>query len=213
MITIIVTSIILLCVGYIGNFYKLKKISDDIAYSNTFKTLLNKYINSNFKNVDICDSILIKSYKMQRIMGTFGIINSYMPPYENIIISRYEVITNLIQEINRIYLNFKEYPNNIIQLANNSIMLYIGFLTEHAGEIKSRLRNPIIILWDGIFIIFNIPLHALERIGIITNSVYENIKNNILYKLLIFIFSIIGLYSNIITIVDGHTSFIESIFK
>ena len=87
MITIIVTSIILLCVGYIGNFYKLKKISDDIAYSNTFKTLLNKYINSNFKNVDICDSILIKSYKMQRIMGTFGIINSYMPPYEKIIIN------------------------------------------------------------------------------------------------------------------------------
>lgn len=124
MITIIVLSIILLFVGYVGNFYKLKKIPDNIVYSNRFKTLLNNYINSNFKDIDVCNSILIKSYKMQRIMGTFGIINLYISPYEGIVINHYKIITNLIREINRIYLNFKKYPNNIIRIANNSIMLY-----------------------------------------------------------------------------------------
>lgn len=205
--------VFLIVIGYIATIAKLHNISNDILFSNDFRSILSAYIDSRFKDIEKYNQLLYKSYKMQTILGTFGILHNYRPQYENITINQCEIISNLIPEINRIYYSYNHYPYEIISIIDGSIVRYLGYLDEKEKNIKSKLINPFKILPIGLSIILNLPLYVCKSLGLIRYSLYSNIKNSPLYQPIAFIIALLGILSDAITVSQGGVSFIESIFK
>lgn len=205
--------VLLIVIGYIATITRLHNISNDISFSNDFRSILSAYIDSSFKDVEKYNQLLYKSYKMQTILGTFGILHNYRPQYENITINQCEIISNLIPEINRIYYSYNHYPYEIISIIDGSIVRYLGYLDEKEKNIKSKLINPFKMFPIGLSLILNIPLYICKSLGLIPYSLYSNIKNSPLYQPIAFIIALLGILSDAITVSQGGVSFIESIFK
>jgi len=165
-------------------------------YSNTFVD----YCNSRGEKYDNYTWLIRNSNRMQNEIGSFGIAD-YKPPFQNYYIRNYPVILNGINEVRQ------EFSMGIssqrCHLVLDTLLRYDGWIVEFHSKTVKSIFNPLVLLKDGIKRVLSIPFLILKTLGVISNNLLLNIRENYLFNLISSIITLIGIVSGLMTIILG----------
>lgn len=206
--------ICLVIIGLIVNILNIRKRIDEYDFANEYYEKFSHLISDvferkTFKNKEY-NWLMSNSDKMQYILGDAGIISykEYNMLYKNI-----PILLNVMNEIMS-YVNDTNIVENDIKMINwcqNAFLRKIGILDEYIKNVPKKLLNPFFDLASGIKYILSIPLNILYSIGLISYNGKNKIEQNILFKLISGIISLLTILSMIMTIVVGWEDFINII--
>jgi hypothetical protein len=209
--------VLLLIIIFLIGFYKIWKRKivnlNNIKFASDFLKNLQSFYNSQGKDSSIYSWLINRSPKMQSIMGDFGVLSSYQPPYKNIVFNNYQIISNMIPELNKEYYDLSMTTSRIINMVfdtiQESIMRYIGNSEDIIEIRKKQLKNPILWFKEGIGAIILFPIITLNLFGLLSNQLIDSLSNNVIVKLIIFIVGLVGFVASIVTITIGWPGFIN----
>lgn len=202
-------------IGIIKIISDYKKMVNKINYSVEFLDKYREYANGVLQeniNEELYQWIKLRSSKMQNMMGSYGIANSYQPPLSDLIYRNHQIIVNGLSEIRRSYSLVQNTGsslaygslNEIVRMIDDCILLYVGHLNDLEEEIVSDIKNPFRWFREGIRFIVLLPISFLHWSGMINYNTYNKITNNLIVKIFTTIITLIGFISSIIGIVQGY---------
>ena len=208
--------IILLIVGLVRLFRRVKHVGEKIKSANEFYNKFSLYLKSQGEDSEIYAWLIQKSPKIQSEMGAYGYLDSFRPPYANYVIRNYQIIVNIIPEIRRelqddSYLRNVQALNEYGALVQESLLRHLGVLSDKQEIEKQRLKNPIIWLSEGVSWVLLFPISVLSWVGLIGETIVRKITLNPLFKMIAGILTILGGFSTLMTIVVGWDSFINAL--
>lgn len=217
----IIILFLLFLIGFIQKMNSLKNIQNKIdflvTYNNNYVDYLNDYFHRpHEEKADELFSYLIRnSQKAQKSLGKIGYVD-YRPAFENYIMKNYPVIVNIVPSLrsnsvtNPIFPNSKNNPiDDEFLRINHLLQMGIGLCEEREDTIKKELRNPFILLKEGVQFIVTLPIVLMYWTGLIKYSTLNKVSNYFIVKLLNFLILIIGFLSAIVTLVTGWEPFIK----
>ncbi|NMD72431.1 hypothetical protein HHO41_19355 [Bacillus sp. DNRA2] len=204
----------LIFIGVVKEFNSLKRLSQDIEflsqYNNNYVKYCNLYLGKNIKSPqesELFMKLISDAPKAQRLLLSNGLID-YQPAGAGYIIKNYAVLVNTIQSIRNPILLSEE-----INWINNMLVMQGSLYNELFEDIKRGIRNPLILLREGVQFIVSLPITLLYWTGLIQYSTQYKLTNNIFFKTLSFLIIIIGFISSIFTIALGWEQFKEMVFN
>ena len=211
-ISVIVLTAVL---GFVRIFRKVKDINSRTQFANEFMEQLSKYLNSNGEDYDTYSWLVHRSPKIQREMGVFGLLRNYRPPFSNLMFNNYDIILNILPELRNEFEEERLMRNtrtlrNYVALLNESILRYMGDLSDRLEPLRKELKNPVIWLREGFSWVVLLPLTVLSWVGVLGETLLEKISRNPFFKLFAGIITLLGVVSSIMTIVIGWDSFLEA---
>jgi hypothetical protein len=185
-----------------------------VEYRIKFIDFVCKYKNNydHFTNIGNLDNELyiwltMNANKMQNYLGSYGLLD-YKPQFQNYYFQNFQIITNTIPKF-RTH-NIDEFD---INTSDDCLLRYIGYLEEYRNITLKNIKNPIIWFREGLKIIFNIPFFILLSLDIFDRNKVNKIKDSIIYKFTISIFTLTTFISGCVTIIVGYDESIEFIKK
>lgn len=186
--------------------------TNNIKFAQEFLTNLQQFCKSHGKDRVIYSWLINRSPKMQSIMGHFGLLSSYQPAFKNIVYNNYQIISNMIPELNKEFYDLSMTTSRTINIISDtiqeSIVRYIGNSEDINDNTIKAMKNPIIWFREGVTSIILIPIYILYWFGLISKHILITSSRNIFIKFITFIISFVGFFSSIITIIIGWSSFI-----
>ncbi|ONG80156.1 hypothetical protein BKK41_16105 [Bacillus cereus] len=217
----IIILLLLLLIGFIQKMSSLQSIRNKlhflVTYNNNYVDYLNNYFRQPHEDTaDELFSYLVRhSQKAQKSLGKIGYVD-YRPPFENYILRNYPVIVNIIPSLreNRVTdplssLLTKNKIDDEFLRVNHLLQMGIGSYEEKEDKIKKEIRNPFILLKEGVQFIVTLPIALMYWTGLINYSTLNKVSNNFIVKFLNFLIIIIGFFSAIVTLVTGWEPFIK----
>lgn len=177
-----------------------KKLNDINHYTTNFTTLYNAYQHSNKiskKNEKIYINLISDANYIQQLLGSKGFVN-YQAPFQNILHRNLEVVPNFIP-----YLMEPEYKEYELKFLHNTLLMSIGDYTRDISNLNKSIKNPILLLINGVKCIISIPTYLLYSTGLISYETKLKYQNSLFNRVLNFAVILIGLVSSIITLADG----------
>ena len=204
----------LIIVGLIVKIIDIRKRVEEYNFSTDYYNKLVKLFNNILSKRDFSNNdyawLMSNSDKMQYILGGAGIISykEYNMLYNNV-----PILINVMNEIASLANDSCIIDNDIkmLQWCENAFLRKIGILDEYTKNEPKKLLNPFYNLANGIRWILGIPVNILYSIGLISYNGKNKIEQNILFRLLGSILSLLTILSTIMTIIIGWDEFIEII--
>ena len=211
-------------IGFVRKTIHASRALKEYEFTCDFREQLHKYLHFVFGHTDKASEaesaealgfLLRNSYKMQGMLGGYGVMDSFKPPYSNMIYHRYDVILNVIPEIESITHRFPlgsvvrdnglraEYA----KLVDNTLIRYEGVLEDRIKILCRQRWNPVIMLRDGIEALLLPVFYLFLWFGLISRSTIETISHSYFFKLLSFVFFILGAVGTVMTIALGWSEF------
>lgn len=198
----------LIAIGFIKELMSLLKFGKEFDYLHDYNekyvTYLNSYlaklIDSDEEN-KLYGELIRKSPKAQRFLGSDGVI-SYKPAGASHMYNNYQALINTVQALRNPILMSEEF-----NWVNNMLIMKMATYEDIMSEIRGDMKNPLVLLREGIQFFITLPIILLYWTGIMDYTTSYKLSNNIIVKLLSFIILLIGLISSIITIVLGWEQF------
>jgi len=207
--------LIIAIIGFIQIVLKIKNKNKKIRFAEDYLNQLNKYLESAGADYETYKWLIHRSPKLQTEMGGYGKASSYSPPYSNIRVSNYEIILNIIPEIRKEIssgsISDLRVLDHYLSIISESIIRYQGVLNDKIDPLKAKKKNPFSWFHEGFSWIILIPFTILSWIGIFGRTIIDNISDNPIFKLIIGLITIVGLISNIVTIIIGWDRFVTII--
>ena len=212
----IIAGIMLLIIGLARIFCDIKFIQKKMEFAHEFYTKLGEYLKSQGKDFQTYSWLIQRSPKFQREMGFYGLVASYSPPFSNNTFNNYQIILNIIPEVRREFddvspIADRRFLREYAALLNESILRYVGNLSDDLEIAQKKIKNPVIWLTEGISWILLLPFSILNWIGLMSETIINNIANNPLFKIVAGIVTLLGFLSTVMTIVIGWNSFLQSL--
>ncbi|WP_144506468.1 hypothetical protein [Bacillus mycoides] len=221
MIYIISSFFLLIVIGFIRQINTLNQLQEDVNFLVTFTKnyveYLNKYlVKPNSPEGNVLFNYLIKnSQKSQALLGDLGYID-YRPAFENHIIKNYPLLVNTIPSLrsNKVLDPLSSLArNNPIDeeflWVHNHLMMRIGYYEEREKKVRKEIRNPFILLKEGVQFIVTLPIALMYWTGLIKYSTLNRVSDYFIFKFLNFLIILIGFLSAIVTLVTGWEPFIK----
>ncbi|WCK57342.1 hypothetical protein PP175_29570 (plasmid) [Aneurinibacillus sp. Ricciae_BoGa-3] len=215
--------IIFVCVlGLLRNFNKYKDITKKNEFTTQFLSAYREFCSDLAKNcvqIDKYEWLKINSVKIQKMMGKYGIADTYQPAGVTYLLRDYAIILNGISEVyelsRRMYqgigspLDFEiSMFQESARMIDDSLLMYYGVLKNDSEDKLKELINPFIWLRDGVRGIVTFPIYLLYWSGLMQYATYNKVNNNFVVKFISLIFSVLGVVSSVVTVVTGYTPFI-----
>ena len=209
----------LIIIGLIVNIIDIKKRIEEYNFANEYYEKFSKFLSKALEKKDFNNKdyvwLVSNSDKMQFILGEAGIISykEYNMIYKNI-----PILINVMNDIISLF-NGSYVSDSDIQMINwcqTAFLRKIGILDEYTKNAPKRLFNPFYDLSNGIKFVLKIPINILYSIGFISYKGKNKIEQNILFRILSAILSLLTIFSAILSIVVGWDEFlniINNIFK
>ena len=157
--------------------------------------------------------LLLRSNKMQNLLGPQGIIHHFKPPFANYAYKNYPVILNMIPEVRKFIGGISvKYAHEYAITIRECIIRYAGTLEDLADILYKELFNPFIWIRETFQIVTALPFFLLNWFGIISTSALRSITSNILFKLSSGFIAVVGFLSAIIGIITGWDKFVVILF-
>ena len=215
MLYFIITIILLIIIGMISNIINIRKWSDNYNFIYEYREKFSKFISDLMDkdkyNKKDYEWLISNSDKIQMILGNTGVMlyRDSRGHYPN-----YEIVINFMNEV----LSLKSsglinYEGDQITWCHNSFLRKMGIIDEYRKREIKKVFNPIYDLSIGIKVILGIPLDILHSVGLISSTSLEKIKDNIIFKILSGLFSLMTFASTIMTIALGWNDFLDLIKK
>lgn len=204
----------LVIIGIIVNIFDIRKRIDEYNFANDYYEKFGHLVSDVFERKTFENKeynwLMANSDKMQYILGDAGIISykQYNMLYKNIPILL-NVMNEIADYINDIHIN--ENDIKMINWCQNAFLRKIGVLDEYTKNAPKKLLNPFFDLSSGIKYVLSIPINILYSIGLISYSGKNKIEQNILFKIISGIISLLTILSMVMTIVIGWEDFINII--
>ena len=203
----------LVITGFIANVINIRTCSNNynflVEYRDKFSKFISDLLNKNkYSNKDY-EWLMSNSDKVQIILGDAGIISykdisGYYPKYQIVINFMNEVMSLLSKGL-------IGTESEKITWCHNASLTKMGIYDEYIKKEIKRTFNPLYDLTSGIKVILGIPLDILYSIGLISSKNLTKIKDNVLFKILGGIISLLTFLSTIMSIVLGWNDFVNLI--
>lgn len=203
----------LVITGFIANVINIRTCSNNynflVEYRDKFSKFISDLLNKNkYSNKDY-EWLMSNSDKVQIILGDAGIISykdisGYYP--------NYQIVINFINEVMSLFSKgLIGTESEKITWCHNAFLRKMGIYDEYIKKEIKRTFNPLYDLTSGIKVILGIPLDILYSIGLISSKNLTKIKDNVLFKILGGIISLLTFLSTIMSIVLGWNDFVNLI--
>lgn len=213
MLYFILIVVALVIIGFVANVINIRTCSNNynflVEYRDKFSKFISDLLNKNkYSNKDY-EWLMSNSDKVQIVLGDAGIISykdisGYYP--------NYQIVINFMNEVMPLFSKgLIETESEKITWCHNAFLRKIGIYDEYIKKEIKKTFNPLYDLTNGIKVILGIPLDILYSIGLISSKSMAKIKDNILFKLLGGIISLLTFLSTIMSIVLGWNDFIDLI--
>ncbi len=214
-LVVILALLIVLVIGFITILRKNKENESNLdftyLYQNKFAEMSKKYL-STFNKLSFEGQIdndlyvwLTKNVsRIHKILGVFGIMEYYSDPIARQRISNYHIIINTLPKFQNH--NIQKFD---INSTNDCLIRFCGELENRITLNKKELKNPILWFRYGIQIILTSPLLLLNWFGIIGKKRVNEITENVVFKFVSGIVSLIGFLSGLVTIIAGYDEVVQ----
>ena len=203
----------LVITGFIANVINIRTCSNNynflVEYRDKFSKFISDLLNKNkYSNKDY-EWLMYNSDKVQIILGDAGIISykdisGYYP--------NYQIVINFMNEVMSLFSKgLIGTESEKITWCHNAFLRKMGIYDEYIKKEIKRTFNPLYDLTSGIKVILGIPLDILYSIGLISSKNLTKIKDNVLFKILGGIISLLTFLSTIMSIVLGWNDFVNLI--
>lgn len=203
----------LVITGFIANVINIRTCSNNynflVEYRDKFSKFISDLLNKNkYSNKDY-EWLMSNSGKVQIILGDAGIISykdisGYYP--------NYQIVINFMNEVMSLFSKgLIGTESEKITWCHNAFLRKMGIYDEYIKKEIKRTFNPLYDLTSGIKVILGIPLDILYSIGLISSKNLTKIKDNVLFKILGGIISLLTFLSTIMSIVLGWNDFVNLI--
>lgn len=203
----------LIIIGFIANVISIRKCSDNrnflIEYRDTFAKFISDLLEKNkYSNKDY-EWLISNSDKVQNILGEAGVMlytdaRGYYP--------KYQIVINFMNEVLDLFSKgLIGFESEKITWCHNAFLRKIGIYDQLINKEIKRTFNPLHNLTSGIKVILGIPFDILYGIGLIPSNGLTRIKENVLFKLLGGIISLLTFLSTIMSIFLGWNDFVNLI--
>ena len=203
----------LVITGFIANVINIRTCSNNynflVEYRDKFSKFISDLLNKNkYSNKDY-EWLMSNSGKVQIILGDAGIISykdisGYYP--------NYQIVLNFMNEVMSLFSKgLIGTESEKITWCHNAFLRKMGIYDEYIKKEIKRTFNPLYDLTSGIKVILGIPLDILYSIGLISSKNLTKIKDNVLFKILGGIISLLTFLSTIMSIVLGWNDFVNLI--
>lgn len=200
--------LLFLALAIIGFFRIAKRIKDNLEIYYLFIEFTNRFQDYAFGKEDRTqekfDWLLQRSDKIQNYMGKFGIV-VYKPPHSNFVINHYSVVT---ETINSLTTSLGVHTDDLMT-CRNMLVRYASGIDDFISSDRERLKNPFILIQEGISFILIIPLLLLEWTGILRENRSVKIQNSLIIKIISSIIALVGFVDGILTIVNSWDDIIS----
>jgi hypothetical protein len=198
----------LIVIGFIKELMSFLKFDRALVflrdYNNKYVDYLNKYLGKHtISDVErqLHSELISKSPKAQRLLGRDGLIG-YKPAGAGYMYNNYQILINTVQALRNPSLMSEE-----LSWVNNILIMKMATYNDIMDEIKSDMKNPFVLLREGVQFFVTLPIMLLYWTGITNYTTSYEWSNNIFVKLLSLGILLIGFISSIITIVLGWEQF------
>lgn len=164
---------------------------------------------------------MLRVNKMQRELGSDGIMAVMYDPLKGIRTTNYQMLINFLPEMNEYYDMWDSFgrPNTIIHqrfmnsanICRDMFIRHVGSLEELMEDEKKRWYNPFSCLVEGVKVILWIPFYILTSFGLFTGNVFSYWRTKPVTKISSALIAIIGLLSSVVTIAIGWEQFTKII--
>ncbi|PYZ99085.1 hypothetical protein CR205_11160 [Alteribacter lacisalsi] len=208
---IIALTLGLIIVGFIREVLSLKRLTDEInfitEYNNDYINYIENFLGKqpSIQEPSLHGKLLKNAPKAQRLLGEFGIIN-YKPAGTLTYIPNHQLLINVINSLRNPRLISEEF-----KMVYNHLIMRIGYLEELHEETKKGLKNPLVLLREGVKFFVTLPIELLYWTGLIQYPTLYKLTNNWFIRFLNFIAIITGFVSSIVSITIGWDAFWEFI--
>jgi hypothetical protein len=192
------------------------RVVSRIEFANVFSATLHRYLDSRGEDAKAYQNLMLDSNKMQRELGVLGLV-SYRPAAENIVYSRFPVISNLLpqfhREIHDRFLSTTTSPAHTAQMLSDTMLRYQGSLQEADEFSLARLKNPIAWLAEGGRAILTAPISLLRAFGVLSQPAYSRIEGARITRVIGGIVALLAFVSSVVTIVVGWDAFVQILVR
>lgn len=195
-ITILIIFIIFI-IGFVRTLQSHIKLVKDVKFVSEYLNKFNEFVktyNSNFDK-NLYYWLTKKSPKIQTTLGFFGVSN-YQPAFANCIVNRQTIINTLPSMRNH------TAHKGDINMCQEALIRYIGFMEEAFEYSKSDLKNPLKWFQFGAQYFVSLPIRILYWFNLIDKGSLNKIIDNYLFKLVSFIAIMLGIIGSLITILQ-----------
>ena len=203
----------LVITGFIANVINIRTCSNNYHLLVESREKCSKFIsdllNKNKYSNKEYEWLMSNSGKVQIILGDAGIISykdisGYYP--------NYQIVINFMNEVMSLFSKgLIGTESEKVTWCHNAFLRKMGIYDEYIKKEIKRTFNPLYDLTSGIKVILGIPLDILYSIGLISSKNLTKIKDNVLFKILGGIISLLTFLSTIMSIVLGWNDFVNLI--
>lgn len=175
---------------------------------------LKTYWESGESNSEAYSWLIHRSNKMQGEMGGFGVVHNYKPPYQNYVITNYDIILNMIPDLRRCLeddLLSRNLAHQYMNTLQEALVRYIGSIEDERTEIINDIKNPVKWLRSGVRDIVALPAYLLGWLGVISESTANKWVSSLLFSVISGVVALVGFASAVVTTVVGWDQFIKVI--
>lgn len=209
----------LFSVALTGWFRLLRRrhsVQGNFTFSSEYLERFVEYVESGGRNENLYIDLTSKSAKMQRLLGSHGIVD-FRPAFQNRIYTRYPVVYGMLPELHREFgsrLFTGEFHNELaVEYFANTIrdilVRHIGILVDEDEQLVCDIRSPLAWYRDGIATLVFSPILILAEFGIVTAEAVWSLTRSPIARLVVAAVAMLGLLSSVVTITLGWHAFLE----
>lgn len=218
----ILVTLLLITIGHILKRMTLldyrKRLDFTIDFQNNFVNMVNYFFRNGEFEPDSYGKVLNDLNGIQLELGADGIISEMVDPLKGIKVRNYQIFMNIIHEMRAASgaMNLKLFAGRLEQMigiCDDSLRRHIGSLTKTIDEQIKQLWNPFSCFGEGIRWLIGLPGQLFVWLGIIKPYKMKSFQENVIFKFLGSIITLISFLSSIVTILLGWEDTLELLNK
>ena len=208
----ILITLILIAIGYVLKRLALldcyKRRAFTIEFRDNFVNMANCFLKTGKFDSNFYGKVANDLDAIQIELGADGIISEMVDPLKGIKVRNYQIFMNIIPEMRGAsgVMDMELFAGRLEQMigiCDDSLRRHIGVLSKTIDEQNKYLWNPFSCFGEGIRWLIGLPGQLLVWLGIIKPYRIKVVQENVLFKLVGGIITLVGFLGSIITILLG----------
>jgi hypothetical protein len=204
----------LLGVGFAITVFSVREKGSRREEIFAFRELFIDWVNGRFRDQQTYMQLISASPKVQDAMGHWGIYGTFIPPYSQVSYRNWPIILNGIPAINQHTsdpLMVGRIAGGYVDVVDEALLRALGTLEANIKEQVKGLRNPVILLREGLVYTLTLPFYVLAEFGLLTRRAYERIVSSVIVRAVAFGAAAFGLFASAVGVTVDWEPFVAKL--
>jgi hypothetical protein len=205
-IAAILVLVLLMLVGLIKELLWKRRVIARREFCIQFSDRLGDYVASRGSDVEAYGWLTHRASRMQREMGSAGIVHTFRPPFANFAYQNYPIVLNMLPELRRWATDsprpldqFREYAAAL----HEALIRYDGQLVDALEHSQKQLWNPFVHLREGVQFVLLLPFRILGWLGFGGETLQSRLAGMMLVRVLSALVALATLIASLVTVISG----------